>query len=113
MLWLAATKLLHEALIGQSLTFLVLAILQGRLALLSYFLSGFQLPCKISPSGEFLIRIQLACMRSHLVGAALHEECMHVPWFQRFKIDLWLKVAIDSSSRTNQFELGSDPDPVS
>ena len=49
-------------------------------------------------------------------------EC--VPWFQRFifiifiakgrgKINLWLKAAIDSSSRANQFELGSDPDSVS
>jgi hypothetical protein len=47
-----------------------------------------------------------------------------VPWFQRFifiifiakgggKINLWLKAAIDSSSRANQFELGSDPDPIS
>jgi hypothetical protein len=47
-----------------------------------------------------------------------------VPWFQRFifiifiakgrgKINLWLKTAIDSSSRANQFELGSDPDSVS
>ena len=47
-----------------------------------------------------------------------------VPWFQMFifiifiakgrgKINLWLKVAIDSSSRANQFELGSDPDSVS
>jgi hypothetical protein len=36
-----------------------------------------------------------------------------LPWFQRFKINLWLKAAIDSSSRTNQFELGSDPDSVS
>ena len=47
-----------------------------------------------------------------------------VPWFQRFifiifitkgrgKINLWLKAAIDSSSRTNQFELESDPDSVS
>jgi hypothetical protein len=46
------------------------------------------------------------------------------PWFQRFifiifiakgrgKINLWLKAAIDSSSRANQFELGSDPDSVS
>jgi hypothetical protein len=44
-----------------------------------------------------------------------------LPWFQRFifiisiakgrgKINLWLKAAIDSSSRANQFELGSDPD---
>ena len=49
---------------------------------------------------------------------------LRVPWFQRFifiifiakgrgKINLWLKAAIDSSSRTNQFELGSDPDSVS
>jgi hypothetical protein len=47
-----------------------------------------------------------------------------VPWFQRFifiiciakgrgNINLWLKAAIDSSSRANQFELGSDPDSVS
>jgi hypothetical protein len=47
-----------------------------------------------------------------------------IPWFQRFifiifiakgrgKINLWLKSAIDSSSRANQFELGSDPDSVS
>jgi hypothetical protein len=47
-----------------------------------------------------------------------------IPWFQRFifiifiakgrgKINLWLKAAIDSSSRANQFELGSDPDSVS
>ena len=47
-----------------------------------------------------------------------------LPWFQRFifiifiakgrgKINLWLKAAIDSSSRANQFELGSDPDSVS
>jgi hypothetical protein len=36
-----------------------------------------------------------------------------LPWFQRFKINLWLKAAIDSSSRANQFELGSDPDPIS
>jgi hypothetical protein len=34
-------------------------------------------------------------------------------WFQRFKINLWLKTAIDSLSRANQFELGSDPDSVS
>ena len=31
----------------------------------------------------------------------------------RGKINLWLKAAIDSSSRANQFELGSDPDSVS
>ena len=31
----------------------------------------------------------------------------------RGKISLWLKAAIDSSSRANQFELGSDPDSVS
>jgi hypothetical protein len=41
--------------------------------------------------------------------------CSPVPWFQRFifiifiakgrgKINLWLKAAIDSSSRANQFE---------
>ena len=36
-----------------------------------------------------------------------------LPWFQRFKINLWLKAAIDSSSRANQFEVGSDPDSVS
>jgi hypothetical protein len=47
-----------------------------------------------------------------------------LPWFQRFifiifiakgrgKINLWLKAAIGSSSRANQFELGSDPDSVS
>jgi hypothetical protein len=36
-----------------------------------------------------------------------------LPWFQRFKINLWLKSAIDLSSRANQFELGSDPDSVS
>ena len=29
------------------------------------------------------------------------------------KINVWLKAAIDSSSRANQFELGSDPDSVS
>ena len=29
------------------------------------------------------------------------------------KINLWLKAAIGSSSRANQFELGSDPDSVS
>ena len=49
---------------------------------------------------------------------------LFLPWFQRFifinfiakgrgKINLWLKAAIDSSSRANQFELGSDPDSVS
>ena len=38
---------------------------------------------------------------------------LRVPWFQRFKINLWLKAAIDSSSRANQLELGSDPDSVS
>jgi hypothetical protein len=49
---------------------------------------------------------------------------IYIPWFQRFifilfiakgrgKINLWLKAAIDSSSRANQFELGSDPDSVS
>ena len=49
---------------------------------------------------------------------------IRLPWFQRFifiifiakgrgKINLWLKVAIDSSSHANQFELGSDPDSVS
>ena len=38
---------------------------------------------------------------------------LRLPWFQRFKINLWLKAAIDSSSRANQFELGSDPDSVS
>jgi hypothetical protein len=48
----------------------------------------------------------------------------NLPWFQRFifiiflakgrgKINLWLKAAIDSSSRASQFELGSDPDSVS
>jgi hypothetical protein len=47
-----------------------------------------------------------------------------IPWFQRVifiifiakgrgKINFWLKAAIDSSSRANQFELGSDPDSVS
>jgi hypothetical protein len=36
-----------------------------------------------------------------------------LPWFQRLKINLWLKAAIDSSSRANQFELGSDPHSVS
>jgi hypothetical protein len=41
-------------------------------------------------------------------------DCLYerLPWFQRFKINLWLKAAIDSSSRANQFELGSEPDPV-
>jgi hypothetical protein len=44
--------------------------------------------------------------------------CNLIPWFQRFifiifiakgggKINLWLKAAIDSSSRANQFELGT------
>jgi hypothetical protein len=53
-----------------------------------------------------------------------HMSDQELPWFQRFifiifiakgrvKINLWLKVAIDSSSRANQFELGSDPDSVS
>jgi hypothetical protein len=37
----------------------------------------------------------------------------YLPWFQRFKINLWLKAAINSSSRANQFELRSDPDSVS
>ena len=32
---------------------------------------------------------------------------------RRGDINLWLKAAIDSSSRANQFELGSDPDSVS
>ena len=41
------------------------------------------------------------------------EVAVNVPWFQRFKINLWLKAAIDSSSRANQFELGSEPDSVS
>jgi hypothetical protein len=51
------------------------------------------------------------------------STCYLLPWFQRFifiifiakgrgKINLWLKAAIDSSSRANQFELGSDPDSV-
>jgi hypothetical protein len=31
----------------------------------------------------------------------------------RGKINLWLKAAIHSSSRANQFELGSDSDSVS
>ena len=54
---------------------------------------------------------------SKILAAAL-------PWFQKFifiifiakgrgKINLWLKAAIDSSTRANQFELGSDPDSVS
>ena len=54
----------------------------------------------------------------------LHGGRGRLPWFQRFifiifiakgrgKINLWLKAAIDSSSRANQFELGSDPDSVS
>jgi hypothetical protein len=38
---------------------------------------------------------------------------IRLPWFQRFKINLWLKAAINPSSRTNQFELASDPDSVS
>ena len=57
--------------------------------------------------------------RNNFLGAGFG-----VPWFQRFifiifiakgggKINLWLKAAIDSSSRANQFELGSDPDSVS
>jgi hypothetical protein len=41
------------------------------------------------------------------------ESAVVLPWFQRFKINLWLKAAIDSSSRANQFELGSEPDSVS
>jgi hypothetical protein len=51
-------------------------------------------------------------------------KSVYVPWFQRFifiifiakgrgKINLWLKAAIDSLSRANQFEYGSDPDSVS
>ena len=35
------------------------------------------------------------------------------PGSRGFKINLWLKAAIDSSSRANQFKLGSDPDSVS
>jgi hypothetical protein len=53
-----------------------------------------------------------------------HRSGPNIPWFQRFifiifiakgrgKINLWLKAAIDSLSRANQFELGSDPDSVS
>ena len=56
--------------------------------------------------------------------ATVFQLRFKVPWFQRFvfiifiakgggKINLWLKAAIDSSSRANQFELGSDPDSVS
>ena len=54
----------------------------------------------------------------------INKVNIYLPWFQRFifiifiakgrgKINLWLKAAIDSSSRANQFELGSDPDSVS
>jgi hypothetical protein len=54
----------------------------------------------------------------------LGRSILGLPWFQRFifiifvakgrgKINLWLRAAIDSSSRANQFELGSDPDSVS
>jgi hypothetical protein len=52
-------------------------------------------------------------------GITLPHTHELVPWFQRFifiifiAINLWLKAAIDSSSRANQFELGSDPDSVS
>ena len=42
-----------------------------------------------------------------------HVVILQLPWFQRFKINLWLKAAIVSSSRANQFELGSDPESVS
>jgi hypothetical protein len=34
------------------------------------------------------------------------------PGSRGFKINLWLKAAIDSSSRANQFKLGSDPDSL-
>jgi hypothetical protein len=33
-------------------------------------------------------------------------------WFVLPWLNLWLKAATDSSSRANQFELGSDPDSV-
>jgi hypothetical protein len=46
------------------------------------------------------------------ISICVFSVCL-LPWFQRFKINLWLKAAIDSSSRANQFELGSDPDSVS
>ena len=62
----------------------------------------------------------------HEEDASRIEGCFSIllPWFQRFifiifiakgrgKINLWLKAAIDSSSRANQFELGSEPDSVS
>ena len=54
---------------------------------------------------------------------SMWDNCRNT-WFQRFifiifiakgggKLNLWLKAAIDSSIRANQFELGSDPDTVS
>ena len=54
----------------------------------------------------------------------MKSAIIKVPWFQKFifiifiakgrgKINLWLKAAIDSSSRANQFKLGSDPGSVS
>ena len=51
--------------------------------------------------------------QGYIIRILQHFATKLLPWFQRFKINLWLKAAIDSSSRANQFELGSDPDSVS
>jgi hypothetical protein len=69
---------------------------------------------------EINVLLEFECL-STLLNPHVHQS---LPWFQRFifiifiakgrgKINLWLKAAIDSSSRANQFELGSDPDSVS
>jgi hypothetical protein len=66
-----------------------------------------------SPS-LMLIKSPIPCQNSlKKIMAEIEYIRVELPWFQRFKINLWLKAAIDSSSRANQFELGSDPDSVS
>jgi hypothetical protein len=65
-----------------------------------------ELPCQNYPGSRGLFLLFSLRMGEGIIGFG-------IPWFQRFKINLWLKAAIDSSSRANQFELGSDPDSVS
>ena len=72
-----------------------------------------------------ILYMSIQTTRSTLISFEFSSCIINIlPWFQRFifiifiakgrgKINLWLKAAIDSSSRANQFKLGSDPDSVS
>jgi hypothetical protein len=79
-----------------------------------------------SESGQNTTVATVSLLRNAKCAGLLHKDrilTFHYPGSRglflliiakgRGKINLWLKAAIDSSSRANQFELGSDPDSVS